>query len=104
MQFFQEFFYVEVPGASSLLNISDFEGMVFDEPNKVKEHLFSTLKNNIENLVETAISEAIEKWGETASPIVEAKKRRGRPRKNQQSSESEQLIDLGDGVVGRLKN
>jgi len=102
----EESFYVEVPGSSQLLNISDFEGKVFENPEKVKDHLFATLKNNIESLVEKAVSDAVESWGETAIPIIEQpKRRRGRPRKNTQLEETEvnTFVDLGDGRVARLK-
>lgn len=100
----EEFFYVEVPGAAALLNLSDFEGAIFENPNQIKEHLFETLKINIEKIVEKAITESLEKWGETASPVVEEpKRRRGRPRKKKNEEESDALIDLGDGRVGRLK-
>ncbi len=106
----EEYFYVEVPGASSLLNLSDFEGSIFDNPEKVKDHLFQTLKININSLVEKATNEALEKWGETAAPIMEPKKRRGRPKKQDDSNlsvdsePSGTLVDLGDGRVARLKD
>ena len=101
----EEFFYVEVPGAPDLLNLSDFEGAIFDNPAAVKDHLFNTLKINIDSLVEKAAAEALEKWGETGLPALEPKKRRrGRPKKKEETSEDSTLIDLGDGLVGRLKN
>lgn len=108
----EEYFYVEVPGAKSLLNLSDFEGMVFDTPESVKDHLFNTLKNNILNLVEKATTEALELWGETAKPITKTKKSgrgRGRPKKKPEQVEEikldspETLVDLGDGRVARFK-
>ena len=100
----EEFFYVEVPGAGSLLNLSDFDGSIFDDPHAVKEHLFKTLKNNIEALVEKATTEALEKWGETAMPVIQPKKsKRGRPRKQPKIEEATSLVDLGDGRGARFK-
>jgi hypothetical protein len=102
----EEFFYVEVPGSEELLNISDFEGLVFTDNESVKTHLFDTLRTNIESLVEKATLDAVNKWGETAAPAtVEKKRRRGRPKKvDLPKEEAGTLVDLGDGVVGRLKN
>ena len=103
----EEFFYVEVPGAEELLNISDFEGLIFTDPASVKTHLFDTLKTNIDSLVEKATLDAVNKWGEIAAPAVTEKKRsrRGRPKKvDLPKEEAGTLVDLGDGVVGRLKN
>jgi len=102
----EEYFYVEVPGAQSLLNLSEFEGTIFGDPQEVKEHLFQTLKININALVEKATQDAIEKWGETAAPVVIPKKpNRGRPKKKEAKliEEDATLVDLGDGVVARFK-
>ena len=89
----EEFFYVEVPGAKELLNLSDFDGMVFDQPEKVKIHLFETLKKNVESIVDKAVGVSVEKWGESTPPAPELVT----------AGESETLIDLGGGRVGRLK-
>ena len=107
----EEYFYVEVPGAESLLNLSDFDGLVFNTPDQVKDHLFNTLKNNILGLVEKATTEALELWGETAKPITKPKKSgrgRGRPKKvttveEKIPAQEGTLVDLGDGRVARLK-
>jgi len=100
----EEYFYVEVPGASSLLNLSDFEGSIFDNPEKVKDHLFQTLKININSLVEKATNEAIEKWGETAAPMMIAKKKASSDSPIENQSGNSTLVDLGDGRVARLKD
>jgi len=100
----EEFFYVEVPGASDLLNLSDFEGSIFDNPEDVKNHLFETLKVNIDSLVNKAATEAVDKWGAEQKP---KRKRRGRPKKveaEEPQATSATLIDLGDGRVGRLQS
>jgi hypothetical protein len=101
----EESFYVEVPGAEQLLNLSDFDGAIFADPNTVKNHLFETLKSNISGLVDKAVTEAMEKWGETGAPALELpkKRKRGRPKKVETPGEVATLIDLGDGRVGRLK-
>jgi len=103
----EESFYVEIPGAKELLNLSDFEGAVFIDPSSVKSHLFETLKTNIDSLVEKAAAEALELWGEIVVPAPEQlkKRKRGRPRKVESPTGDEAtLIDLGDGRVGRFKN
>jgi hypothetical protein len=101
----EEFFYVGIPGHEDLLNLSEFEGLVFEDSREVKNHLFETLKLNIENLVDKASKDATSLWGEE---IKVPKKRRGRRKKNpdvdkEDNQESGTLIDLGDGLVGRLK-
>ena len=102
----EEFFYVEVPGAKELLNLSDFDGSIFQDPHAVKNHLYETLKSNIDALVEKAELDSVERWGETAAPVVEKKRsRRGRTKKVEEPKpETGTLIDLGDGRVGRLKD
>ena len=102
----EEFFYVEVPGAQSLLNLSEFDGDIFRDPKDVKDHLFQTLKININTLVEKAAQDAVEKWGEAAVPVTTSKKsRQSRSKKKAEDSSGEvaALVDLGDGVVARLK-
>lgn len=101
----EESFYVGVPGHRELLNLSDFEGHVFEKSTEVKEHLFETLKNNIEKLVDKAVETATEEWGEFSEPATIPKPRRGRKKKNEKKAETkeETLVDLGDGRVARLK-
>ncbi len=93
----EEFFFVEVPGASDLLNLSDFEGLVFDESEKVKNHLFETLKANIDSIVEKAAVESVERWGELKKAPLNKNKKKEVP-------EDQTIIDLGDGRVARFKD
>ena len=103
----EEFFYVEVPGSKELLNLSDFEGLVFEDSEKVKSHLFETLKANIDSLVEKANKEAVDRWGDIVPTKPEKKSRRGRPKKKVEPEINQEpeptLVDLGDGRVARLK-
>ncbi len=102
----EEAFFVEVPGSTNLLNLSDFDGLVFIDTDSAKNHLFETLKNNINSLVDKAYSDAVEKWGDP-NPISKPKRKRGRPKKEEKpTSLADQgtLVDLGDGRVGRLKS
>ena len=102
----EEAFFVEVPGSTNLLNLSDFDGLVFTDTDSAKNHLFETLKNNINSLVDKAYSDAVEKWGDP-NPISKPKRKRGRPKKEEKPTslvDEGTLVDLGDGRVGRLKS
>ena len=106
----EQHFYVEVPGSKELLNLSDFEGLVFNDPDLVKDHLFSNLKSNIEALVSNCVDQAENLWGKQ-KPVKKKPRRRSKkaqeikePAKEEKiSDETHILVDLGDGTVAKFK-
>ena len=100
----EEHFYVEVPGSSNLLNLSDFDGTIFTDAESVKEHLVFTLRKNIESLVEESVKKAEDLWGLSVDKVVKNEnKKRTRRKKSKPVEKEETLVDLGDGTVAKLK-
>jgi hypothetical protein len=102
----EQHFYVEIPGSKNLLNLSDFDGIVFNDPEAIKDHLFSNLKVNIENLVANCVNQAEDLWGKQTLVNKTPKKRSRRRTKKELEEKTEEkivLVDLGDGTIAKLK-